>query len=255
VVLLETGYLKHNRRWRFPSVFSPFWRLYYDLTPGHKVVVAADEAALGPDRIVLIPPHVLFHCVGDPPVPTVWLHFACAQHLAPEQPIPVQLPTSAAERAHLRGIIELYDHDSQRAEQPERERIFRLSLALLLAVAARRDLHWAEAPPEWLARALRHIDRHFAEPLYVRALANLAAKNEADFRREFLRHAGKTPVQYIREVRVREAAHLLLAAEELTCAEIAQRTGFPGETYFSRVFLEVTGQSPLHFRRLRRPES
>jgi AraC family transcriptional regulator, arabinose operon regulatory protein len=252
IVLLEAGYLKYNRRWRFPSMLSPFWRLYYDLRPGHKVIFAGTEVALGPDRIVLIPPHILFHCSGDPPVPTVWLHFGCDRRLAPDQLIPVELSPSPAELGMIKGIIELYQHDSQQAEQPERERIFRLSLALLLEVAARREIQWTEATPEWLLRTLRHIESHLTEPLYLPALAGVAGKNEVAFRRGFWQYLGQTPARFIAEMRVREAAHLLLSADDLTCEQIAERLGFPTASYFSRLFLRVTGERPLSFRQTHR---
>src|SRR5262245_35269759 len=77
IVLHESGYLKRNSRWRFPNVLSPFWRLYHDLREGHKVIFPDAEYSLGPSCIVLIPPHVLFHCWGDEPVPSIWFSFNC----------------------------------------------------------------------------------------------------------------------------------------------------------------------------------
>src|ERR1017187_5276651 len=57
----EVGYLRRRPHWDYQNVFSPFWRLYYDLQPGHHVVFAHRRISLGPHRMVLIPDHQLFH--------------------------------------------------------------------------------------------------------------------------------------------------------------------------------------------------
>jgi hypothetical protein len=41
VVLHEAGFLAKNDWWSFPNVLGPFWRLYYNSRPGHKVVFRA----------------------------------------------------------------------------------------------------------------------------------------------------------------------------------------------------------------------
>ena len=54
LVLHESGYLEENHHWQFVNVLSPFWRLYYDLRPGHKVILPDSETRLGPDVLVLL---------------------------------------------------------------------------------------------------------------------------------------------------------------------------------------------------------
>ena len=50
---------------------------------------------------------------------------------------------------------------------------------------------------------------------------------------------------------MREAARLLVQGDA-TLEAIAERTGFPNRAYFSRVFKQVTAESPAAFRRRHR---
>jgi YesN/AraC family two-component response regulator len=55
----------------------------------------------------------------------------------------------------------------------------------------------------------------------------------------------------VREIRVREAASLLLRTNE-SLDEIAEKTGFVNRFYMSRVFKKVTKESPAAYRRKHR---
>ena len=73
----------------------------------------------------------------------------------------------------------------------------------------------------------------------------------AGFECAFKRHFGTTAARYVTELRVREAAHLLLQTGQ-AIDNIATQTGFPNRAYFSRVFKHVTAESPARFRRKHR---
>jgi AraC family transcriptional regulator, arabinose operon regulatory protein len=73
----------------------------------------------------------------------------------------------------------------------------------------------------------------------------------AGFERAFKRHFGTTAARYVAELRVREAAHLLLQTDQ-TLDAIAAQTGFPNRAYFSRVFKNITAEPPASFRRKHR---
>jgi transcriptional regulator GlxA family with amidase domain len=59
---------------------------------------------------------------------------------------------------------------------------------------------------------------------------------------------GDRAARYVTEMRVREAAKLLLQTDASIDA-IAEQTGFPNRAHFSRVFKQVTGAAPAGFRR------
>lgn len=73
--------------------------------------------------------------------------------------------------------------------------------------------------------------------------------SEVHFRRVFRRETGYTPNRYIREHRIRYAAHLLETTDMLI-KEIAFSCGFGGEFYFSRQFSKIMKISPTNFRKM-----
>jgi AraC-like DNA-binding protein len=251
ITLHESGYLAANSDWNFPSVFSPFWRLYYNGKRGHVVLFGERMVELTPARIMLIPPHCLFHCLGANPVPTFWLAFSFTRKLAPGQGVPVLLQPRDTELCLIRDLKKMISADE--TWEPT-DAIYRNSVALLQVVLSRSGLRWQPPLPENLERVRRHIEEHFGSVLTNRQLAKLAGLSEAGLNRAFRRHFGTPPTRYVIEMRVREAARLLLQTDQ-TIDEIAGQTGFPNRAYFSRVFNKVTAEAPAGFRRKhQRPE-
>jgi AraC-like DNA-binding protein len=248
MVLHESGYQRRNGPWNFPNMFSQFWRLIYDYQSGHQVVLPDKTVALGPDRIVVVPSHLRFHCQGREPLPTFWLHFNCSRRPAPTQTIPIEVAVEEIEltlMAKVSGLIQ------ENKDGRMSGRIFGLSVALLQVVLSRREIAWLEEPPQGISRAVHHVEAHFPAPIYNDELAQVAGMSLRDFTRKFKQHLGVAPAQFTAQVRTREAAHMLLHTE-LSLDEIAARAGFPGRDYLTRVFTRLTAESPAQFRRTRR---
>src|SRR4051794_24999113 len=106
-VLHETGYDPHRPHWNYQRVFSPFWRLYYDFEAGHSVVLENRRTALGPDQMILIPDHQLFHTNGTEPRAKFWFAFSCRRRVTAQQSLPIRLRPSKAEKALLEELVKL----------------------------------------------------------------------------------------------------------------------------------------------------
>ncbi len=245
ITLHEAGHLPANRDWNYPSVFSPFWRLYFNSKRGHCVLFGERMTELTPRNLMLIPPHCLFHCLGVNPVPTFWLAFSFTRTLHPSHTLPVLLRPRDTELCLIRDVKQLIL--ANRQWEPN-DAIFRNSLALLHVVLARPELHWQPPIPENMARVRSFIEGNLAVPLTNPILARQAGLSVAGFERAFKRHFGTTAALYVCEMRVREAARLLLQTGD-TIDDIAEQTGFPNRAYFSRVFKLVTDEAPAGFRR------
>lgn len=244
ITLHESGYLPDNADWNFPSVFSPFWRLYYNQRRGHCVLFGEQMFELTPRHLMLIPPHRLFHCLGANPVPTFWLAFSFTRKLQPDQEVPVLLPPRDTELCLIRDIQRLIV--ANKTWEPT-DAIYRHSLALLQVALCRRELRWQAPLPDNLARVRDHIETHLDTALRNPLLARRAGLSVEGFVRAFRRHFGATPARYVMEVRVREATWRLAQTDE-TIDAIAARTGFPNRAYFSRVFKKIAGEPPARFR-------
>jgi AraC family transcriptional regulator, arabinose operon regulatory protein len=240
LTLHETGFDPKRPHWNYQRVFSPFWRLYFDLERGHSVVFDNRQIPLGPDHLMLIPDQQLFHTVGTEPKSKFWLAFSYLRRTVSNQTIPIQLRPTKTERSLIRELTHLLWPDVRDGDRP---RIYHSSLALLHLVLSRPEISWQAATPEALQTVVRHVEERYGSPLYIADLANLAHMSETSFRKQFKAFRHVSPAEFIAQVRVREAGHLL-SATTLDLAEIAERTGFPNAAYFSRVFRRLTGRTP-----------
>jgi len=81
-------------------------------------------------------------------------------------------------------------------------------------------------------------------PLQVGDLAAAGMMSERQFFREIKRLTGLTPNQYIQEVRLQKARHLLQHRAYNTLAEVAYAVGFDTPSYFTKVFEQHFGKHP-----------
>jgi transcriptional regulator GlxA family with amidase domain len=99
-----------------------------------------------------------------------------------------------------------------------------------------------------LLRARDAMDRSYAEPLDVPALARVALMSEAHFIRTFRETFGETPHRYLQRRRV-ERAMFLLRTTDRPVTDICFETGFGSLGTFSRTFTAIVGESPTAYRR------
>jgi len=98
-----------------------------------------------------------------------------------------------------------------------------------------------------LLRARDAMDRAYAEPLDVSAVAAVAHLSMAHFIRCFRATFGETPHRYLQRRRV-ERAMFLLRETDRSVTEICFDVGFTSLGPFSRTFREIVGQTPSDYR-------
>jgi AraC-like DNA-binding protein len=98
-----------------------------------------------------------------------------------------------------------------------------------------------------MLRARDAMDRSYAQPLDVPALARIAHVSPAHFIRTFRLIFGETPHRYLQRRRVERAMFLLRTSDD-NITDICMAVGFTSLGSFSRTFSEIVGQSPSAFR-------
>jgi AraC-like DNA-binding protein len=98
-----------------------------------------------------------------------------------------------------------------------------------------------------MLRARDAMDRAYAEPLDVPALAQIANVSEAHFIRTFRATFGETPHRYLQRRRV-ERAMFLLRATDRSVTDICLDVGFNSLGTFSRSFQAIVGEAPTAYR-------
>jgi transcriptional regulator GlxA family with amidase domain len=104
--------------------------------------------------------------------------------------------------------------------------------------------------PEELAhlrRARDLMDREYARPLDVPAMARAALMSASHFSRRFRTAYGETPYNYLMTRRI-ERAKALLRRGELSVTEVCMSVGCTSLGSFSARFTEIVGEPPSAYR-------
>ena len=92
------------------------------------------------------------------------------------------------------------------------------------------------------------MDREYAQPLDVEALARGVHMSAGHLSREFKRAFGESPYQYLMTRRI-ERAMTLLRRGDLSVTEVCFEVGCQSLGTFSTRFTELVGVSPSSYRR------
>ena len=92
-----------------------------------------------------------------------------------------------------------------------------------------------------IAPALTFIAQHYKENLPVKIYADQCNMSESYFRKKFVEHTGKSPIDYRNELRFAEARRMY--AEGYNVQEIAAALGFFDAGYFAKIYKKANGHS------------
>jgi len=98
-----------------------------------------------------------------------------------------------------------------------------------------------------LRRARDRMDREYAQPLNVPALARTALMSTAHFSRRFREAYGETPYSYLMTRRI-ERAKTLLRRGDVSVTDACFAVGCTSLGSFSARFTEIVGETPSAYR-------
>jgi len=98
-----------------------------------------------------------------------------------------------------------------------------------------------------LRRARDLMDRDYAQPLSVPAIARVALMSPAHFSRQFRAAYGETPYSYLMTRRIERAKALLRQGMSVT--DCCVTVGCTSLGSFSSRFTEIVGETPSQYRR------
>ena len=101
--------------------------------------------------------------------------------------------------------------------------------------------------PTWLNTAREFMQDNAKTPLSLAQIAAAAGRHEIHLAREFRRYFGASVGEYLRRLRIEQAAHLLQRSK-LTLTEIAFECGFSSHSHLCRIFLAHHGMTPSQYR-------
>jgi AraC-like DNA-binding protein len=83
----------------------------------------------------------------------------------------------------------------------------------------------------------------------LKEVADLVCMSESNFCKFFKKATSTTFSDYINDLRITEACHLLLFSED-SVSDIAHACGFESLSYFNRIFLKKKRTTPTGFRKI-----
>jgi transcriptional regulator GlxA family with amidase domain len=111
-------------------------------------------------------------------------------------------------------------------------------------------LHTAHPSPmhQKISEIVRYINQNYPEPLTLPYVATQFAFSPYYLSHSFKEATGFTFIEYLNNVRIKEAQRLLQESNQKVIY-IAEQVGFGSIAHVGRVFKAVTSQSPLLYRR------
>ncbi|WP_209783378.1 MULTISPECIES: AraC family transcriptional regulator [Bacillus amyloliquefaciens group] len=139
----------------------------------------------------------------------------------------------------------LTDDSAENSDLPLRKQILFEELLLHLQKEA-FQIPSAKERVAW--EAARYLQEHYQEKKTIKALSSALHYNQDYVTRCMQQVLGVTPGQYTNKVRMTEAKRLLSATNDKMGA-IADAIGMEDPTYFSKLFKQIEGISPLEYRK------
>ncbi len=158
-----------------------------------------------------------------------------------------------------KNIVSVLDQLYRLAETEDGYELICLGLICQLWNATRKYMAQMDSLPlyeklnkqdEERAKIILHYMReHFAENISVETIIDNCNISRSECFRCFKRFANKTPVEYLNEYRLAQAAKKLLETSA-PITEIALDCGFSTSSYFCKLFRQKYKESPLQYRKM-----
>lgn len=94
--------------------------------------------------------------------------------------------------------------------------------------------------------AVAFMQENFARQFSIVELAAIYGMEGRRFAELFQRHIGRSPIQHLTKLRI-DRSKELLKLNDYTVAQVSEYVGYTDPYYFSRLFKQVTGLSPVEF--------
>lgn len=124
----------------------------------------------------------------------------------------------------------------------------RLSLTEEKKVLSSTDMRqYTTENSQRLDEVLKYISDHYANELSLQDVADVACMTTNSFCRFFKKMTNKSYVQFLNEVRIRNASRLL-AQEEIAVSDVCYKVGYNSITNFNKQFKQIMGCTPNNYR-------
>ncbi|HBE04668.1 MAG TPA: hypothetical protein DC049_19650 [Spirochaetia bacterium] len=253
--ILRAGFAEVGPDWSKNLLAAPHNRLYL-ITGGEADMTCTDNRIITmlPDHIYLFPVFSLKSSFCRKSLSHYYLNFHADSvymeellSLCPEQ-LPINREISPEIITLFNEVTENHKLQGISAEMKKSGALLRL-LSFFF-----KDFENKNAEITGFSAVINYIERNLKKEMTVQNLAALMGLSVNYFSDRFNALFGNPPRQYIIKKRL-ELACMLLFKTDKKIREIAAETGFPDESYFTRIFRKKNKMSPMEYRNRREDET
>lgn len=231
----------------FPVSTQPHWRIYWNPTPGAKIVCG--EKCFYPDSnsIIAIPPGISVEQTMESPFDHFYLHVAIGFPYS-SYPEIVHFSIGEESKNFLSKIVEECKEIPIISDWPEHRRNMINRLVYRVITELDEDKLQSQHLSPTIRKTVNALNRSIVAGVSNKELAEQAGMSLRAFLAKFNRETSTTPQQYLLQKRLEKAAHLLSSTEQ-SIERVAESCGFCERSYLSRLFKREYGSSPAAFRK------
>ena len=204
---------------------------------------------LGKGAVVLYPPKFKYHYWGKPPSKYLCVHFTGShvEKLLGDLGF-TTLEPYILENEFSPKIKSLFDKMVE--QDVTRAPFLKYSLAclleeILLTIAI---VNVKNSGHRTFKKSIKYIHENYTEKIQVPYLAKLEGLSNSRYITLFSKETGKTPSEYILELRLQRACDLLLSTD-IGIGPIGASSGYKDQYFFSKIFKKHIGVSPQEYRK------
>jgi AraC-like DNA-binding protein len=237
---------KRGFHWRQTRVSGPYWRIYWNDTPGAFITAAGKEVELTPDRIIVLAPDTVYSTRIEKESRHFYVHCFIAQ--------PFSEIISRMFVWENEGLVRMASNLADKVNESMDKVRTQLELqvylnSILLAIPPDNIQECVTNNPK-IAKAINILEN--VQKISNEELAQQVGMSRNGFLFLFKKVVGSSPQAYSRQFRTNQAC-IMLQGSDKSIDEIAQETGFCDRYHFSRVFRQTIGYSPVQFRQINTP--
>jgi AraC-like DNA-binding protein len=262
IQLFRVDSLPLDSSWGTHAYQSPFWRFYQNDGDGMEIRCGGEGLSLPGKRLLIVPAEVSFSESATRKLDHFFIHFDWVGITGVTLRVLFQAPIQMPELPDLEKNVEEIAALLKEGREFDLSLICRVNGILyetlgrylegLPAEARERDMKQNRGL-EPLLPALAYMEDSFSGPITNRRLAEMCYLSQNHFIRLFKNRLGRTPADYLLELRLRRAAQRLLFTDR-SVEQIAEESGFGNRSSFTRAFSRRMGTGPATYRRTTRLE-
>ncbi|MEA4965956.1 MAG: AraC family transcriptional regulator [Oscillospiraceae bacterium] len=226
--------------WNFSAHSHPYLELMFFTEGTARVAAAGSRLSVSLFDTVLYPANCLHQ---EDPSPNLKREIICLW---------VDLPALVIEKP-----LRIQDHGNRlstffqaihREEKCDRQAPYLIEYLLKALLTQALFLAYSDNQWEALPCAMQYLHANFTRPVTLGELAELEHISKSYLSRQFKRYTGMTVIEYVNNLRVELAKHLLLSSPD-SITNIGYEVGYESPKYFYRTFRALAGESPARFRK------